>query len=301
MAPKINQPTVKSFFDPATFTAQYVVHDPKSGKGVIIDPVLDYDPVSAGTQTSSAEQIVEYCCQQRLNILWILETHAHADHMSAAGFLSEQLSAKTAIGQGITSVQRHFAPLFGFEPEFTCDGSQFDLLLLDGDMLELGELQIEVLATPGHTLACVSFLIGDAVFVGDTVFMPDYGCARTDFPGGDAAQLFHSIQRLYELADETRMFLCHDYLTPGRSEFVIETSVGAQARDNVQINRNTKLDGFVKQRNARDQALCMPKLILPALQINLRAGQLPTPVKNGISYLQIPLNQFHKPKNSDPS
>jgi len=286
------QPVVKLFFDPATHTAQYVIHDPTSKAAAIIDPVLNFDPASGATRTDSAQALLTYGREQQLDFIWVLETHAHADHLSAAHFLAEETGAKTAISSRITEVQKRFAPVFGFEDDFVCDGSQFDQLLEDGQSLALGNLQFQVWATPGHTPACMSYSIGDALFVGDTVFMPDYGSARADFPGGDAAQLFDSIQKLYQFPDATKMYLCHDYLPSGRSKFVTETSVGQQKRENIHIRPETTKAEFVEFRTTRDKTLCMPRLILPALQVNLRGGQLPPLSKNGIAYLQIPLNQF---------
>ena len=213
------QPTVTTFFDPATYTYSYVVRDPASQACVIIDSVLDYDPASGRTKTASAEKIVAFVREQQLKVEWILETHVHADHLSAAPYLKQQLGGQLAIGAQITTVQKVFGELFNVEPQFATDGSQFDRLLSDGDSLTVGELTIKVMHTPGHTPACLSYVIGDAVFVGDTLFMPDYGTARCDFPGGDAATLFASIQRLFELPDETRMFMCHEYKAPGSDEY----------------------------------------------------------------------------------
>ncbi|VAV94489.1 MBL-fold metallo-hydrolase superfamily [hydrothermal vent metagenome] len=288
----ISGPIVKTFFDETTFTAQYVVHDPATGQAAIIDPVLDFDSASGQISQHWATRILQYGQAHDLTFVWILETHAHADHLSAAGFLADQTGAVTAIGAGITKVQRQFRDVFDFEANFSCDGAQFGRLLSDGDILPLGDMQIRVLATPGHTPACNSFAVDDALFVGDTIFMPDYGSARADFPGGDAAALFTSVQRLYEFADETRMFLCHDYKAQGRDKFVNETSVGVQKRENIHIKADTNQADFVQMRTARDKTLSMPKLILPALQVNLRGGRLPPAADNGISYLKLPLNQF---------
>jgi len=286
---------VKTFFDPTTFTAQHVLVDCETKLAAIIDPVLDFDPVSGRTRTDHAEQILQYGKDQGLSFKWILETHAHADHLSAANFLKQQTGAKVAIGRGITKVQAHFSPLFDFEPEFSIDGIQFDLLLDDGDQIELGSSLINTIATPGHTPACVTYQIADALFIGDTLFMPDYGSARTDFPGGDAAQLYHSVQKLYAFPDKTKMFLCHDYKTSNRDEFVWETTVGDQKRQNIHLRADTSEQEFVRSRNERDSGLNFPKLILPSLQINLRGGVFPPPAANGISYLKLPINLFGKP------
>ncbi len=284
------QPTVTTFFDPATYTYSYVVRDPASQACVIIDSVLDYDPASGRTKTASAEKIVAFVREQQLKVEWILETHVHADHLSAAPYLKQQLGGQLAIGAQITTVQKVFGELFNVEPQFATDGSQFDRLLSDGDSLTVGELTIKVMHTPGHTPACLSYVIGDAVFVGDTLFMPDYGTARCDFPGGDAATLFASIQRLFELPDETRMFMCHDYKAPGRDEYCNETTVAAEREHNIHVHPGVTVDEFVSMRTARDATLSMPTLILPSVQINMRAGDLPPAEDNGVRYLKIPLN-----------
>ena len=284
------QPTVTTFFDPATYTYSYVVRDPASQACVIIDSVLDYDPASGRTKTASAEKIVAFVREQQLKVEWILETHVHADHLSAAPYLKQQLGGQLAIGAQITTVQKVFGELFNVEPQFATDGSQFDRLLSDGDSLTVGELTIKVMHTPGHTPACLSYVIGDAVFVGDTLFMPDYGTARCDFPGGDAATLFASIQRLFELPDETRMFMCHDYKAPDREEYCNETTVAAEREHNIHVHPGVTVDEFVAMRTARDATLSMPTLILPSVQINMRAGDLPPAEDNGVRYLKIPLN-----------
>jgi len=285
---------VKAFFDTVTFTAQYVIYDPKTSVAAIIDPVLDFDPASGTTSTKHADEILQYGKDNDLDFQWILETHAHADHLSAAHYLAEHTKAKTGIGAGITNVQSTFAPVFDFEPEFAVDGSQFDRLFADGDEIALGSLSIKVLATPGHTPACVSYYVENAVFIGDTLFMPDYGSARADFPGGDAATLFSSIQKLLSLPEETEVYLCHDYKAPGRDEFVWKTTIGEQKRHNIHlVNYPNKAD-YVAFRNQRDKGLSMPQLILPSLQINLRGGSLPPAADNGIQYLKLPLNQFSK-------
>jgi glyoxylase-like metal-dependent hydrolase (beta-lactamase superfamily II) len=284
--------SVKTFFDPATNTAQHVVYESDSGHAAIIDPVLDFDQASGNVRQTSAQAILNFGKSQGLVFKWILETHAHADHLSAAHFLREATGARTAIGARITDIQKHFVPLFDFEADFACDGSQFDRLLCEGDVLELGGLEIKIIETPGHTPACITYHIGDALFVGDTVFMPDYGSARADFPGGNADDLYTSICKLYDFADETRVFLCHDYLPIGRNAYCFETSIGEEKRNNIHLTPDTSCEDFVALRKSRDAGLCMPKLILPALQVNLRAGQLPPVAENGIAYLKLPLNQF---------
>ncbi len=292
MSKENQQPIVKTFFDRETNTAQHVVFDPNTKVAAILDPVLDFDAASGQTSTKSADAILAYGREQDLDFQWILETHAHADHISAAHVLCKQTGAKTAIGRGIVQVQKHFAPLFGFEDDFACDGSQFDQLLSDGDRLVLGNIAIDILTTPGHTPACVTYHIAGALFVGDTIFMPDVGSARADFPGGDAKQLFRSIQRIYQYPDATKIYLCHDYLAPRRDAFITQTSVGEQKAKNIHVQSHTKEAEFIQIRTQRDQTLSMPKLILPALQINLRAGHLPPVDGNGIAYLKLPLNQF---------
>lgn len=284
------QPAVTSFFDPATYTYSYVVQDPDSSACVIIDSVLDYDAASGRTKTESAEKIVAFVREHKLDVEWILETHVHADHLSAAPYLKQQLGGQLAIGSAITTVQKIFGELFNAEESFMTDGSQFDRLLSEGDTLTFGGLTISVMHTPGHTPACLSYVIGDAVFVGDTLFMPDYGTARCDFPGGDAATLFASIQRLFELPDETRMFMCHDYKAPDREEYCNETTVAAEREHNIHVHPGVTVDEFVAMRTARDATLSMPTLILPSVQINMRAGDLPPAEDNGVRYLKIPLN-----------
>lgn len=284
------QPAVTAFFDPATYTYSYVVRDPASSSCVIIDSVLDYDPASGRTKTDSAEKIIAFVREQKLTVEWLLETHVHADHLSAAPYLKQQLGGQLAIGAHITTVQQVFAQLFNVEPEFATDGSQFDRLLHEGDTLTVGELSVQVLHTPGHTPACLSYVIGDAVFVGDTLFMPDYGTARCDFPGGDARALYDSIQRLFALPDSMRMFMCHDYKAPQREEYCNETTVLAERQSNIHVREGISADEFVAMRTARDATLSMPTLILPSVQVNMRAGELPPAEDNGVRYLKIPLN-----------
>lgn len=284
------RPVVKTFFHEPSFTASHVVNDPATGHAAIIDSVLDFDQASGRTSTETADRIVDYVRGLGLTVDYQLETHAHADHLSAAPYLQAQLGGEIVIGRAITTVQQVFGTIFNEGAEFARDGSQFDRLVEDGDALQLGELEIMVLHVPGHTPADVAFVVGDAAFVGDTLFMPDYGTARVDFPGGNALALYRSIRRLLALPDATRLFLCHDYKAPGRDEFAWETSVGAQRAGNIHIRDGVDEDSFVAMRNARDATLAMPRLILPAIQINMRAGNMPEPEDNGTSYLKLPLN-----------
>ncbi|MCB2113396.1 MAG: MBL fold metallo-hydrolase [Parvularculaceae bacterium] len=286
------KPEVKTFFDEETFTACHIVSDPATGKAAIIDSVLDFDPASGRTSTASAEAIVEYIKTNGLAAEWILETHVHADHLTAAPFLKEKLGGKTAIGSNITLVQNTFGDLFNAEPEFMRDGSQFDALFDDGAEFKLGSIDARVIWTPGHTPACLTYLIGDAAFVGDTLFMPDYGTARCDFPGGDAATLYKSIQKLFALADETRLFMCHDYKAPGRDEYVWETTVKDEREKNIHVGGGKSQSEFVNMRTERDATLAMPRLILPSVQLNMRAGEFPPPDSNGVRYIKLPLNKF---------
>ena len=282
-------PTVQAFFDPATSTVTYLVHDPATRVAAIIDPVLDFDAASGRTATHSADAILAATAEQGLTVQWVLETHAHADHLSAAQHLREKTGADVVIGQHITTVQSFFAALFEAE-DVTPDGSQFQRLVAEGDRLPLGEMSIAVLHTPGHTPACVTYLIGDAAFVGDTLFMPDYGTARADFPGGDAGQLYRSTRRILSLPPETRIFVGHDYLPAGRSEYVWETTVAAQLAGNVHVHDGVNEADFVAMRSARDATLPAPRLILPSLQVNIRAGALPPPSAGGHTYLKLPVN-----------
>ncbi len=284
------RPAVTTFFDPATSTYSYVVRDPASQSCVIIDSVLDYDPASGRTSTQSAEDIVAFVREQQLTVEWLLETHVHADHLSAAPYLKQQLGGQLAIGTKITTVQKVFGEIFNAEPQFATDGSQFDHLLSEGDRLAFGGLSVQVMHTPGHTPACLSYVIGDAVFVGDTLFMPDYGTARCDFPGGDAATLYASIQRLFELPDAMRVFLCHDYKAPGREDYCNESTIAAERQHNIHVREGISAEEFVAMRSARDATLDMPTLILPSVQVNMRAGELPPAESNGVRYLKIPLN-----------
>jgi glyoxylase-like metal-dependent hydrolase (beta-lactamase superfamily II) len=284
------RPVVKTFFDEPTFTATHVVHDPATKRAAIIDSVLDFDNAAGRTSTASADAVIAYVKSEGLTVDWILETHAHADHLSAAPYLKKALGGKIGIGANITTVQKVFGEIFNAEPEFRRDGSQFDALFDDGATFRIGEIEARVLWTPGHTPACLTYVIGDAAFVGDTLFMPDYGTARCDFPGGDAATLYRSIQKIFALPDETRIFLCHDYKAPGRDEFAWQTTVKEERDWNVHVGRGVTEADFVKMREARDKTLAMPKLILPSVQVNMRAGELPPPDKNGIRYLKLPVN-----------
>lgn len=283
-------PIVEAFFDEATNTVTYVVQDPDSNVCAIIDPVLDFDQPSGRTSTTSADRVIGFIDANDLNVAWILETHAHADHLSAAPYLKSETGGKTGIGKLITDVQVIFKDVFNLGDSMAVDGSQFDRLFEEGDILPLGEMNIEVLYTPGHTPACLTFLVGDAAFVGDTLFMPDFGTARTDFPGGDSATLYQSIQRIFQLPDQTRLFMCHDYKAPGRDQFAWQTTVAEQRKNNVHIHQGVSQDEFVDFRDNRDATLGMPKLILPSIQVNIRAGELPPAEDNGVVYLKTPLN-----------
>ena len=283
-------PIVRTFFDEATFTARHVVHDPATNKAAIIDSVLDFDQASGRTSHGSADAIIAYVRDAGLHVEWQIETHAHADHLSAAPYLIDALGGTLVIGREITTVQRVFGDIFHEDARFARDGSQFDQLVSDGDQFTLGDIAITVLHTPGHTPACMSWLIGDALFVGDTLFMPDYGTARADFPGGNARILFRSIRRLLALPAQTRVFLCHDYKAPNRDVFAWESSIGAQREHNVHIHDGVDEDAFVAMRQTRDATLGMPRLILPSIQINMRGGNFPEPEANGTRYLKLPLN-----------
>ena len=284
------QPDVTAFFDEATFTASYLVADPESGRAAVIDSVLDYDPKSGRSTTTSADRIVAAVKEAGLGVDWILETHVHADHLSAAPYLKERLGGRIGIGAKVCRVQEAFKTVYNLNAEFAADGSQFDHLFRDDESFAIGGLEVRVMETPGHTPACITYLLGDAAFVGDTLFMPDYGSARTDFPGGDARQLYHSVQRILALPAETRLFLCHDYKAPGRDVFAWETTVAAQRAGNLHIRDGISEDDFVTLREGRDAGLSMPVLMLPAVQVNMRAGHFPPPEDNGISYLKIPVN-----------
>ncbi len=285
----MSSPEVKAFFDEATFTVSYVVSDPATSRAVIIDPVLDYDAASGRTATQCADEIIAYVTSNGLGVDWILETHVHADHLSGAPCLKEKFGGQIGIGSGVTSVQSTFKEIFNLS-DLATDGSQFDRLFGDGDTFEVGSIGGSVIATPGHTPACVTYVIGDTAYVGDTLFMPDFGTARTDFPGGDAAQLYESIQKILSLPRDTRLFMCHDYKAPGRDVYAWETTVALQQDGNIHINKDVSESAFVEMREGRDKELGMPRLLLPAIQVNVRAGQFPQPEDNDIRYLKIPLN-----------
>ena len=289
-ADKRLRPSIAGFFDEATNTVSYVVHDPKTGEAAIIDSVLDFDAASGRTSNGSADRMIEYVTSNNLKVTWLIETHAHADHISAAPYLQERLGGKLAIGRDIIRVQEVFGKLFNAGTNFERDGSQFDKLFEDGETFRIGELEGIALHVPGHTPADMAFIIGDAAFVGDTIFMPDFGTARADFPGGDAGQLFRSIRRLLSLPDETRLFLCHDYKAPGRDEYAWETTVKQQREENVHVKDGVTEQDFVAMRTVRDKTLSMPKLIMPSVQVNIRGGRLPDPEENGVSYIKIPVN-----------
>lgn len=281
---------IEPFFDPATFTYSYVVSDPQTRQCAVIDSVLDYDPASGRTSHATAQRLVDYVCEQDLKVQWLLETHVHADHLSAAPYLRQQLGGQLAIGDRITVVQDTFGKLFNAGTGFATDGRQFDHLFHDDDTFQVGNIQARAIHTPGHTPACMTYVIGDAAFVGDTLFMPDYGTARCDFPGGDARTLYQSIQKLFALPGDTRVFMCHDYKAPGREEFLHETTIAAEREHNVHVHAGISEDQFVAMRTARDATLGMPTLILPSVQINMRGGELPEPESNGTRYLKIPLD-----------
>lgn len=284
----MTQPRVHAQFDEATHTVSYVVWDPATQRAAIIDPVLDYDHRTGRVSHRSADDLLGFAAGQGLSVDWVLETHAHADHLSAAPYLKERTGAPIGIGARITEVQRTFAPVFGLE-DVSGDGREFDRLFRDGETFALGGLQVEVMHTPGHTPACVSYRIGEAVFVGDTLFMPDYGTARADFPGGDARTLYRSIHRLLALPDATRLYLCHDYKAPGRDHFAWETTVGEEKTRNIHVGGGVDEASFVAMREARDATLAAPVLLLPSLQVNIRAGRLPDPDRDGRRFLRIPL------------
>jgi len=285
----MNKPTITAFFDEATFTVTYVVVDPDAGRAAIIDPVLDFDAASGRTSTKSADQLIAFVGENKLGVDWILETHVHADHLTAAPYLREKLGGVVGIGEHVTAVQETFKGVFNIG-DLATDGSQFDRLFGDGDAFTVGNIASQAIGTPGHTPACITYVIGDAAFVGDTLFMPDFGTARTDFPGGNAAQLYDSIQKILSLPDDTRLYMCHDYKAPGRDEYAWETSVREQRDNNIHINDTVSRDEFIAMREGRDAQLGVPKLILPSIQVNVRAGELPAAEDNDIRYLKIPLD-----------
>jgi glyoxylase-like metal-dependent hydrolase (beta-lactamase superfamily II) len=285
------RPQVQAFLDNDTETFSYVVYDERGGHAAVIDTVLDFDNKSGRTSTVGAQRIVDFIREQDLKVDWILETHAHADHLSAAPYVREQVGGTLAIGERIKDVQKIFREVFNIEKEVLPNGADFDHLFADGETFRIGKLEGRAMYTPGHTPADMAYVIGDAVFVGDTLFMPDVGTARCDFPGGDAATLYHSTRRLLELPDETRMFMCHDYPTAGR-EHQCETSVGAQKVGNIHVREGVSEQEFVNLREKRDATLDMPRLILPSIQVNIRAGKMPEPEENGVAYLKLPINSL---------
>lgn len=285
----LQQPQIHAFFDPATWTVSYVVADQVGGRCAIVDPVLDFDAKSGRTRTTSAQALVAFVQREGLTLEWILETHAHADHLSAAHYLRSTLGGRIAVGAHITQVQKVFKGIFHLDDDFCTDGSQFDVLLHDGQTLALGAATITALSVPGHTPACMAYQVGNAVFVGDTLFMPDVGTARCDFPGGDAHLLYRSVQRLLALPDDTQLYMCHDYPPAGRTP-AWQSSVAAQKAGNIHVHAGVSEAQFVAMRQARDATLEMPQLILPSVQVNIRAGALPSPEANGVAYLKIPLN-----------
>lgn len=282
-------PQIEGFFDKATWTVTYVVHSGPGSACAIIDSVLDYDPKSGRTGTASADRVIDYVRHHQLQVQWILETHAHADHLSAAPYLKQKLGGQIAIGNQITRVQKVFKDIFNLEPQFKMDGSQFDRLLADGEAFSVGLLTGQVIAVPGHTPACVAYQFGDAVFVGDTLFMPDVGTARCDFPGGDANTLYASVRKLLSLPPQTRLFMCHDY-PPNDRPIAYKTTVAEQRAKNIHVHEGISQEQFVRMRTQRDATLEMPVLILPAVQINIRAGAMPPKEANGTAYVKIPLN-----------
>ena len=281
-------PDITAFFDKATNTISYIVCDPNGSACAVIDSVLDFDFASGRTDTRSADKLINFVKENKLDVQWLLESHVHADHLSAAPYIQMELGGKIGIGSHITDVQETFGKIFNEGTEFQRDGSQFDQLFADDDRYKIGELDGVAIATPGHTPACMVHLIGDAMFVGDTLFMPDGGTARADFPGGDARTLYQSIKKILEMPDETRMFVCHDYAPNGR-EFLWETTVGAQRANNIHVGNNASEDSFVEMREKRDASLKMPRLIIPSIQVNMRAGLMPDAEENGATYLKVPV------------
>jgi glyoxylase-like metal-dependent hydrolase (beta-lactamase superfamily II) len=281
-------PVIDAFFDEPTFTVTYLVSDPASGRAAIIDPVLDYDHRAGRASTASADRVLAKAAERGVQVDWVLETHAHADHLTAAPHIKAKTGARIVIGEHIVEVQKIFKPLFN-AADVSGNGSEFDRLVTDGERISLGTLEIEVMHLPGHTPADVAYRIGDAVFVGDTIFMPDYGSARADFPGGDASQLYRSIRRLLALPPSTRLFMCHDYKAPGRDRFAWETTVAEERARNIHVHDGVDEPTFVALRHKRDASLAAPVLLLPSVQVNIRAGRLPPPDANGLSYLRIPM------------
>ena len=285
-------PNITAFFDYATNTISYVVRDPNGSACAIIDSVLDFDFASGRTDTQSADKLIKFVTENKLDVQWLLESHVHADHLSAAPYIQMKVGGKIGIGSRITDVQQTFGKIFNEGTEFQRDGSQFDKLFVEGDTFHIGQLRGGVLHTPGHTPACLTYVIEDAAFVGDTLFMPDFGTARCDFPGGSSERLFSSIQKILELPDDTRIFVGHDYKAPGRDKYAWETTVGEQKKKNIHIKSGKSKDDFVKLRDERDAKLAMPKLIVPSLQINMRAGNMPPPDEHGDVFLKLPINKL---------
>jgi len=283
-------PDVRSYFDVKTNAACYILKDPESNVCAVVDSILDFDMASGTTHPAHADMLINEIKKNSWNLEWIIETHVHADHLSAAPYLSKKIGGKIAIGSNINAVQKVFGKIFNAGTEFQMDGSQFDRLFEDGDSFNVGQMEVEVMHTPGHTPACVTYVVGDAAFIGDTLFMPDFGTARADFPGGSATNLYRSIQRILSLPDDTRLFLCHDYKAPGRDEFCWETTVAEEKLNNIHVGGGKSEEEFVSFRTARDEQLNMPKLIIPSIQVNMRAGKLPPAEDNGTVYLKVPLN-----------
>lgn len=288
----IQRPEVFGYFDEPTNAVCYIVKDSNSNTCAVIDSILDFEMESGTISTEFADMIIGEIRQRNLSVEWVLETHVHADHLSAAPYIAEETSGKLGIGARIDVVQKVFGKVFNAGTAFEMDGSQFDVLFYDGDTFTIGGLNVSVIHTPGHTPACLTYVIGDAAFIGDTLFMPDFGTARCDFPGGDAATLYNSIQKVLALPDETRLFLCHDYKAPGRDEFCWETTVAEEKANNVHVGGGKAVNEFVKFRTERDAKLEMPKLIIPSIQVNMRAGRLPPPEDDGEHYLKIPINKM---------
>jgi glyoxylase-like metal-dependent hydrolase (beta-lactamase superfamily II) len=286
----MTQLSIKCFFDEITNTATYLIADSETKECAIIDSVLGFELSSGTTSTVLADEIIDYITNKQWQCRWILETHAHADHLTAAPYLESKLGGLTAIGKYIVEVQKIFKPIFDFEAEFATDGRQFDRLLSEGDILELGRFTIEILHTPGHTPACITFIVDNVAFIGDTLFMPDYGTARCDFPGGNAEHLYNSIQKILALPDNTRLFMGHDYKAEGRDTYAWESTVAEQKLQNIHVNTDISAEEYVIFRNQRDASLAMPKLILPSVQVNIRAGHFPEAANNGLRYLKLPIN-----------
>lgn len=288
----VMRPKVTSFFDEATFTFSYVVQDPETKICAIIDSVLNFDYACGKTSCTAADEILKFITNNNLKVEWILESHVHADHLSAAPYLKKQTGARIGIGSHVKEMQKSFCKIFNNSSIVDGEGRQFDKLFDDEELIRLGNIQGRAIHTPGHTPACMTYVFGDATFVGDTLFMPDSGTARCDFPGGDAAKLYHSIKKIFTLPDNTRVFICHDYKAPGRDEYAFETTVAAQRENNIHVGRSITEAEFVKMRSERDRTLKMPQLILPAVQVNIRAGYMPPAEENGLTYLKIPVNLF---------